>query len=67
MSEVALAQIRDVAATADEPTRQSIKLSLRKLADSLERPDETIHRHGSLVSTLTWRVHADVLADASID
>ena len=52
MVDSALTQIKAFAATADEPTRQSIRASLRRLADSLERPDETVHRHGSLVCTL---------------
>ncbi|KAK3360905.1 S-adenosyl-L-methionine-dependent methyltransferase [Lasiosphaeria ovina] len=48
MVDVALDQIKALAATADESTRHSIMASLQKLAYSLELPDETVHRYGCL-------------------
>lgn len=52
----ALNNIKQLAAEADEATRLELKTSLNKLALSLERPDDTIHRFGHMVGFHTCSV-----------
>ncbi|KAI1370088.1 S-adenosyl-L-methionine-dependent methyltransferase [Hypoxylon crocopeplum] len=44
----ALNQLKQTASSTDESTRRQIARSLRRLADSMETPQNTIHRYGHL-------------------
>lgn len=50
----ALASIKQFAATADEAARRQLITTLHELAYSLEDANDTVHRYGYLVSTLSF-------------
>ena len=50
--EAALAQIWDIASTADEASRKKIVIALRDTMYSIESVDDTMHRIMFLVSRL---------------
>lgn len=45
-------QLKKLAATADDVTRQQLVKSLNELVLSLESPNDTVHRYGHMVSCL---------------
>lgn len=45
-------QLKQLAATADDVTRQQLVKSLNELVLSLESPNDTVHRYGHMVSCL---------------
>ena len=45
-------QLKQLAATADDVTRQQLVKSLNELILSLESPNDTVHRYGHMVSSL---------------
>jgi hypothetical protein len=47
----ALAKIEQLAMTANEGARSQLTAALRRLADSMESPNDTIHRYGHMVNT----------------
>lgn len=49
--DVALDQIKQLAAAADEATYRQLMSSLNKLILSLESPNDTVHRYGHMVSS----------------
>lgn len=51
--DAALANFEQMASAADEPTRVRLIAGLRQLADSMEAPQDTIHRYGHMVGTPT--------------
>lgn len=50
--DVPLDQLKQLAATADDVTRQQLVKSLNELMLSLESPNDTVHRYGHMVSSL---------------
>lgn len=49
--DAALTQLKQSASLADEPSRARLIDELRQLADSMETPQDTIHRYGHIVGT----------------
>jgi hypothetical protein len=52
--DAALESIEQLAAAAGEETQRKLRDSLNKLVLSLERPSDTIHRYGHMVSPYVW-------------
>lgn len=51
--DAALAQIKHLAAVGGEAARRQLIDTLHELAYSLEDPNDTVHRYGYLVGTLS--------------
>jgi hypothetical protein len=49
--DAALVQIKQLATKANQGARWQLMAALRKLADSMESPNDTIHRYGHMVNS----------------